>query len=128
MTHHTEAERADFELMREAYEKAFGPPPVGAAWASVGYAIKTHEASEARAYAERFKGFVGGWVWRSAQAAPVPQGLREAAQRAHDWMERQQRQQSKGGHATFDMMMLREERDALADALAAQQPPEKDNE
>lgn len=71
---HQIAERADFELMREAYEKAFGPPPVGAAWASVGYAIKTHEASEARAYAERFKGFVGGWVWRSAQAAPVQQG------------------------------------------------------
>lgn len=74
MTQDTDTERADFELMREAYEKAFGPPPVGAAWASVGYAIKTHEASEARAYAERFKGFVGGWVWRSAQAAPVPQG------------------------------------------------------
>ena len=87
MTNHTEAERAEFELMREAYEKAFGPPPVGAAWASVGYAIKTHEASEARAYAERFKGFVGGWVWRSAQAAPVPteQQILDAAEKAGLW-------------------------------------------
>lgn len=62
----TDSERAEFELMREAYEKAFGPPPVGAAWASVGYAIKTHEASEAMAYAERFKGFIAGWVARRA--------------------------------------------------------------
>lgn len=72
MTHHTEAERAEFELMREAYEKAFGPPPVGAAWwASVGYVIKTPGASQARAYAERFKGFIAGWVARRAPAAPV---------------------------------------------------------
>lgn len=73
MTHHTEAERADFELMREAYEKAFGPPPTGAALSGFGYAIKTHEASEARAYAERFKGFIAGWVARRAPAELVPQ-------------------------------------------------------
>lgn len=62
----TDSERAEFELMRDAYEKAFGPPPVGAAWSGVGYAIKTPGASEAGAYTERFKGFIAGWVARRA--------------------------------------------------------------
>ena len=60
----------------------------------------------------------------SRRAQGVPYELRNAAQRAHDWMERQAKAQGKGGHATFDLMMLREERDALAAALsAAPQPP-----
>lgn len=44
-------------------------------------------------------------------------GLRIAAERAHAWMERQARQQGKGCHDTFDLMVLREERDALEAAL-----------
>lgn len=55
----------------------------------------------------------------SRRVQVVPYELRNAAQRAHDWMERQAKAQGKGGHATFDLMMLREERDALAAALAA---------
>lgn len=59
-------------------------------------------------------------VWQASRRAQgVPYELRNAAQRAHDWMERQAKAQGKGGHATFDLMMLREERDALAAALAA---------
>lgn len=62
---------------------------------------------------------------RNMPEVAVPQLLLEAAQRAHDWMERQARQQSKGGHATFDLMILREERDALAKAIAAAPQPTK---
>lgn len=59
-------------------------------------------------------------LWQAARRVQVvPYELRNAAQRAHDWMERQAKAQGKGGHATFDLMMLREERDALAAALAA---------
>lgn len=62
---------------------------------------------------------------RRAPAAPVTQGLREAAQRAHDWMESQADSQSKGNFHSFDLLCLRQERDALAEALAAApQPPE----
>lgn len=50
--------------------------------------------------------------------------LREALERAHAWMDGQADAQSKGCHATFDMMMLREERDAIAAALAAEAPKE----
>lgn len=107
MTHHTEAERAEFEDL--ARQRGWSTTPHGTGYDQ----WSTQQA------------WVAWQAARRAPAAPVPQGLREAAQRAHDWMERQQRQQSKGGHATFDMMMLREERDALAEALAAApQPPE----
>ena len=43
----------------------------------------------------------------------------EAQERAWLWMENQADGQSKGGHATFDLMMLREERDALRDSITA---------
>lgn len=43
--------------------------------------------------------------------------LRKALQQAHDWMDSQYDSQSKGNHKTFDMMMLREQRDAIAEAL-----------
>lgn len=63
-----------------------------------------------------------------APAVPVPQGLREAAQRAHDWMDSQADSQSKGNYHSFDLLCLRRERDALAEALAAApQPPEAKN-
>lgn len=63
-----------------------------------------------------------------APAVPVPQGLREAAQRAHDWMDSQADSQSKGNYHSFDLLCLRQERDALAEALAAApQPPEAKN-
>lgn len=46
-----------------------------------------------------------------------------AMERAWLWMENQADGQSKGGHATFDLMTLREERDALRAAIdAAPQP------
>jgi hypothetical protein len=62
---------------------------------------------------------------RRAPAVPVPQGLLEAAQRAHDWMDSQADSQSKGNFHSFDLLCLRQERDALAEALAAApQPPE----
>lgn len=59
------------------------------------------------------------------QAAPVAQGdaedaaLIEALERVYLWMDRQSDAQSKGGHATFDLMMLREERDAVKAAIDA---------
>lgn len=57
--------------------------------------------------------------------APVAQGdaedaaLIEALERVYLWMDRQSDAQSKGGHATFDLMMLREERDAVKAAIDA---------
>jgi len=61
----------------------------------------------------------------TTQAAPVAQGdaedaaLIEALERVYLWMDRQSDAQSKGGHATFDLMMLREERDAVKAAIDA---------
>lgn len=43
--------------------------------------------------------------------------LRAAMGQAHLWMENQLDAQSKGGHATFDLMTLSEERDAIAAAM-----------
>lgn len=43
--------------------------------------------------------------------------LRAALDRARAWMDRQADSQSGGNHATFDLMMLREERDAITIAL-----------
>ena len=64
-------------------------------------------------------------AYGGAPSVPVPQGVLEAAQRAHDWMESQADSQSKGNHHSFDLFCLRHERDALAEALAAApQPPE----
>lgn len=42
-----------------------------------------------------------------------------ALERIHRWADSQADAQSKGGHATFDLMHLREERDALIPALTA---------
>ena len=53
-----------------------------------------------------------------AAARPTPTHL-EAMERAWLWMENQADSQSKGGHETFDLMMLREERDALRAAIDA---------
>ena len=61
----------------------------------------------------------------TTQVAPVAQGdaedaaLIEALERVYLWMDRQSDAQSKGGHATFDLMMLREERDAVKAAIDA---------
>lgn len=54
----------------------------------------------------------------AAPAAPTPEHI-AAMERAWLWMDNQADQQSKGGHATFDLMMLREERDALRAAIDA---------
>lgn len=52
------------------------------------------------------------------QSAEV-QRLREALEDVSQWMDSQADAQSKGGHATFDIMMLREKRDIARAALAA---------
>lgn len=66
-------------------------------------------------------------AYGGAPAVPAPQGVLEAAQRAHDWMDSQADSQSKGNFHSFDLLCLRQERDALAEALAAApQPPEAD--
>lgn len=57
-------------------------------------------------------------VEAQAGARPTPAHI-EAMERAWLWMENQADSQSKGGHATFDLMMLREERDALRAAIDA---------
>lgn len=44
--------------------------------------------------------------------------LLEALESAWLWMENQADGQSKGGHATFDLMMLREQRDLARAAIA----------
>lgn len=60
---------------------------------------------------------------RAAQAAPASQdaedALMKALERAYSWMDSQADTQSKGGHATFDLMMLREERNAAKAAIDA---------
>lgn len=48
------------------------------------------------------------------------QRLREALASVHKWMDDQADAQSKGGHATFDLMMLREQRDIASAALKEQ--------
>jgi len=53
-------------------------------------------------------------------------GLREALVRAHDWMDSQADSQSKGGHETFDLMMLRAERNAIKSALDESPQPQAD--
>lgn len=64
----------------------------------------------------------------TTQAAPQPaapasqdaeDALMKALERAYSWMDSQADAQSKGGHATFDLMMLREERDAAKAAIDA---------
>ena len=45
----------------------------------------------------------------------------KALERMHRWADSQADAQSKGGHATFDLMQLREERDAMIPAIAAGQ-------
>lgn len=44
--------------------------------------------------------------------------LLEALRSVHRWMDDQADGQSKGGHATFDLLMLREQRDIAAAAIA----------
>ena len=51
--------------------------------------------------------------------------LIEALERVYLWMDRQSDAQSKGGHATFDLMMLREERDAVKAAIDAAKEKKK---
>lgn len=53
---------------------------------------------------------------------PTPAHI-TAMERAWQWLENQADGQSKGGHATFDLMMLREERDALRAAIDVAAPP-----
>ena len=48
------------------------------------------------------------------------QRLREALASVHRWIDDQADAQSKGGHATFDLMMLREQRDIASAALENQ--------
>lgn len=43
--------------------------------------------------------------------------MRLALEQAHSWMDGQARAQSKGCHSTFDLMMLRNERDELENIL-----------
>ena len=52
---------------------------------------------------------------RLIAAAP---DLLEALESVWLWMENQADGQSKGGHATFDLMMLREQRDIARAAIA----------
>lgn len=112
LTHTTDQERAEFEKWIRSQPEWLN----GAPWLDV----CTDGTYRYAATQFQFR------LWQAARRAQVvPDELRNAAQRAHDWMERQAKAQSKGGHATFDLMMLREERDALAEALAAApQPPE----
>lgn len=55
----------------------------------------------------------------AAQGDALDAALIEALERVYLWMDRQSDAQSKGGHATFDLMMLREERDAVKAAIDA---------
>ena len=51
------------------------------------------------------------------------QAMLEALKSVWLWMENQADNQSKGGHATFDLMMLREERDKARAAIAKGEQP-----
>lgn len=55
----------------------------------------------------------------TVQTQDVLRQALEAMERAWLWMENQADGQSKGGHATFDLMMLREERDSMQGAIKA---------
>ena len=63
---------------------------------------------------------VGGTTTEEANArliAATPD-LLKALQSVWLWAENQSEAQSKGGHATFDLMMLREQRDIASTAIA----------
>lgn len=62
-------------------------------------------------------------LYTSPVATQGEQRLIDALQRARDWMDSQADSQSKGNHSSFDMLMLREERDAIDAALSATTPP-----
>lgn len=115
---------------REAFEEAYikeklriigGNSPASVEKAVRAVMLRRNEDGD---YDNSREAYFSWWAWRH-QAARIArleaqvQELRDASQRAHDWMERQARAQSKGCHATFDLMMLREERDALAVVLDA---------
>lgn len=69
------------------------------------------------------QGFRDGVASIAANAGePTPAHIK-AMERAWLWMENQADGQSKGGHETFDLMMLREERDALRAAIDVAAPP-----
>ena len=96
----------------EAQLEAVGAGGVGPLIASAGF----DAADMATASAQGFRDGVASVD--VAQERPTPEHI-EAMQRAWLWMENQAEAQSKGGHATFDLMMLRDERDALHAAIDA---------
>lgn len=69
------------------------------------------------------QGFRDGVASVAASAGELTPAHIKAMERAWQWMENQADGQSKGGHATFDLMMLREERDALRAAIDVAAPP-----
>ena len=71
---------------------------------------------------------VVGPLYLSPVATQGEQRLIDALQRARDWMDSQADSQSKGNHSSFDMLMLREERDAIDAALSATTPPTQTKE
>lgn len=112
--------------VHELYLPEDALPPRGDMAFLAGF-LNNHEAQEVKLAVRRIVSWLnasGLARRRAAEVAPAhaldAQTLLAALQRAHDWMDSQADAQSKGGHATFDLMMLREERDAAAEAIAAQ--------
>lgn len=96
----------------EAQLEAIGAGGISPLIAGAGF----DAADMATASAQGFRG--GAASVDVAQERPTPEHI-EAMQRAWLWMENQAEAQSKGSHATFDLMMLRDERDALRAAIDA---------
>jgi hypothetical protein len=63
----------------------------------------------------------GDKLYASPAASPDVGALVEALESVCTWMESQSEAQSKGSHATFDLMMLREQRDIASAALSSAQ-------
>lgn len=94
MTHHTDAERAEFLQMLADFEREFGPMPQDCKWSGRGFYQTSHHAWKAQEYAHKFDGFKAAWqaarrtpaapsAWKDNDTAKLVNDLRDCAVQYH---------------------------------------------
>lgn len=87
-----------------------------------GAASRDAEIAALQAEIER-KMSAGGFVLKeNDQLREQVEVLRDVVTRCRDWFETQANVNSKGGPSSWELMLLRDERDAAEEALAATEP------